>query len=86
MRFISPTRSAESTASERTEPSASRTLAFRIASSRWVAACMPPTPTARRNWLTSEIRQRAKASTISRRSSSGVTSSALVSSPWMRLS
>ena len=31
MRFISPTRSAESTASERTEPSASRTLAFRIA-------------------------------------------------------
>ena len=49
IRFISPTRSAESTASERTEPSASRTLAFRIASSRWVAAVMPPTPTARRN-------------------------------------
>ena len=84
MLFISPTRSADSTASERTEPSTSRTLALRIDSRRCEATCIPPAPTARRNCCTSEMRQRAKASTISRRSSSGVTSSEAVSIGWMR--
>ena len=84
--FISPVRSSDSTLVEGTEPRTSRMAVLTIGSSRPRAVWMPPVPTACRKRTGSVIRQRAKASTTSRRSSSGVTSSGEVGRPRIRSS